>query len=157
MLVAGDTVSGLFHQQKTLEFLTNPVISSGEFSITRNGDLRWHVIEPIESLMEVRGNEVTLDGKRVRGRHMANMMTLLMTGFMQGDFRGVDRQFTVTGEVGEDDWTLILEAKSARMKSAVEKIKMGGSHHLHFIDILETGGNGTRIEFSEVNLSSIDE
>lgn len=157
MLTVGDAISGLFRQKKTLEFLAEPVISSGKFSITRDGNLTWRVIEPVESLMEVRGRTVTLDGKRVRGRNMANMMTLLMTGFMQGDFRGISRQFAVTGEVGETEWALRLEARSERMKSVIGHIALGGGQYLHFIDILETGGNGTRIDFSEVSISESDD
>lgn len=156
-LSGGNALTGRFRQEKKLEFLESPVVSSGEFVIAGDGELTWHVTEPVESLMEVRGNKVTLDGERVRGRGMGGMITLLMTGFMQGDFNGITRQFQVVGEVAEGSWALTLQTRSAPLKSMIKSIELGGSQYLHFINVLEKGGNLTRIEFSEVTPVNIDE
>lgn len=150
-------LTGHFRQEKVLEFLEKPVISNGDFIITANGRMTWHVIEPVESRMEVRGNTVTLDGERVRGQGMVRMMTMLMNGFMRGDFHDIERQFDVTGEVGDDGWALTLHARTTRIKSAIESINLAGEQHLHFIDIIENGGNRTRIEFSGVHPFNTDE
>ena len=83
-LVMGESLSGEFLQEKHLVFLQKPFVSSGEFCADHSAGLRWHVREPLASLMVVDGTKVLLDGELVEDHGIGQLMRLIMIGVMEG-------------------------------------------------------------------------
>lgn len=156
-LVVEQSLAGRFRQEKHVEFLSDPIVSSGMFSLHQTDGIAWHVTDPLESLMEVHGTTVMLDGKLVRDHGVGRLMSLLMAGFMQGDLDSITRYFDVTGDVSENGWELTLKPRSRRMKSNFARMEIDGGQHLQAINIIERSGNRTLIEFSDVHASTGDE
>ena len=149
-LSVAQELSGRFHQEKYVSFLQKPFVSKGEFSLSRTGGLRWQVTEPVDSLMSVQGDVVTLDGQPVQDYGVARLMTRLMFAFMEGDVSGLDRAFDVQAKVDDEGWQLSLIPNGARLQAAFERIDMLGDDHLREVTVLEQEGSRTRVRFLDV-------
>jgi len=64
-LVTTEQLQRGFTQEKSLPFLNRPLLSAGEFSISRDKGLLWRVTEPIASEMTVNSSGVHLDGRSI--------------------------------------------------------------------------------------------
>lgn len=147
-------LSGEFYQEKHVSFLQNPFVSSGNFSISRTEGLRWHVTDPLDSLMRVRGETVTLDGKTVDDFGVAQLITRLMFAFMEGELSGLLRTFEVDGALEDGGWQVTLIPKSSRLQAAFDRIDMQGDDHLREVTVFEAEGNRTMVRFNDVTARS---
>jgi len=154
-LSVAQELSGRFHQEKYVSFLQKPFVSKGEFSLSRTGGLHWQVTEPVDSLMSVQGDRVTLDGQPVQDYGVARLMTRLMFAFMEGDVSGLDRAFDVQANVDDEGWQLSLVPKGTRLQAAFERIDMLGDDHLREVTVLEQEGNRTRVRFLDVRAAGL--
>lgn len=143
-------LSGEFQQEKHVSFLQNPFVSSGSFSISRINGLSWHVTDPLDSLMRVQGETVTLDGKTVNDFGVAQLITRLMFAFMEGDLSGLLQTFEVDGAVEDGSWQVTLIPNSSRLKAAFDRIDMRGDEHLREVIVFEAEGNRTMVRFTDV-------
>lgn len=152
-LSVAQEISGEFYQEKHVSFLQNPFVSRGNFSLSRVEGLSWHVTDPLDSLMRVRGGTVTLDGNPVNDFGVAQLMTRLMFAFMEGDFSDLGKIFAIEGTGQGDQWHLTLVPKDPRMKAAFERVDMRGDHHLREVEVFEAEGNRTKVQFTDVRAS----
>jgi hypothetical protein len=155
-LTVYENMSGQFKQEKKLNFLRRPLVSSGSFSLSAEQGLSWLVKEPLRSEMTVRNSQVLLDGKVVQDRGVGQLMAMIMRAFMDGDLRGVAARFTASGELSEDHWQLLLKPKSAVLRSVLSHIELRGDVFLQDISIYEQGETITLIEFSGVVDGGVD-
>ena len=149
-LVIGEGLQGSFQQNKYLSFLQEPFSSSGDFSIDRRTGLRWQVRQPLESLMQVQGATVLLDGQPVDDKGVGQLMALIMFGLMEGQLDTLGKYFEISGQVTAGDWRLELLPRSARLQQVLRHVELRGEEHLGEIEIFEQGDNRTHIQLSEV-------
>ena len=149
-LVIGEGLQGSFQQKKYLSFLQEPFSSSGDFSIDRRTGLRWQVRQPLDSLMQVQGATVLLDGQPVDDKGVGQLMALIMFGLMEGQLDTLGKYFEISGQVTAGDWRLELLPRSARLQQVLTHIELRGEEHLGEIEIFEQGDNRTHIQLSEV-------
>ena len=149
-LSVATSLQGYFQQTKHLEFLQQPFISSGEFTIDRSAGLRWQVLEPLASLMVIDGSKVLLDGKPVDDHGIGRLMGMIMFGLMEGKLDTVEEYFAITGDVSANQWKLSLAPRSARLKSALQRIELRGDDYLGEIEIFERDNNRTVIVLSSL-------
>ncbi|MCB1730288.1 MAG: outer membrane lipoprotein carrier protein LolA [Halieaceae bacterium] len=149
-LVIGEGLQGSFQQNKYLSFLQEPFSSSGDFSIDRRTGLRWQVRQPLDSLMQVQGATVLLDGQPVDDKGVGQLMALIMFGLMEGQLDTLGKYFEISGQVTAGDWRLELLPRSARLQQVLTHIELRGEEHLGEIEIFEQGDNRTHIQLSEV-------
>lgn len=144
-------LSGNFEQTKKLSFLTLPLVSSGRFSLDSTTGLKWVVEQPLQSHMSVRGGTVMLDGESVRDGGVAQFLAKIMQSFMDKDFSSMKREFSVSGEMVEDQqWHLELVPKSIMLRRAVNRIELKGGEFLESIVIYEKSDTDTSIVFTGV-------
>ena len=149
-LVTGQTLQGRFKQEKSLPFLTRPLLSSGDFSLSDDSGLRWSVSEPVVSVMTVTRAGVKLEDQAVKDRGIGELMAQLMRAFMTGNLSEFERTFITSGELENDSWHLKLTPRSALMRSALTSIDVRGGHFLQQLVIVESSGSITGIHFIEV-------
>ena len=149
-LVIGEGLQGSFQQNKYLSFLQEPFSSSGDFSIDRRTGLRWQVRQPLDSLMQVQGATVLLDGQPVDDKGVGQLMALIMFGLMEGQLDTLGKYFEISGQVTAGDWRLELLPRSARLQQVLRHVELRGEEHLGEIEIFEQGDNRTHIQLSEV-------
>lgn len=144
------SVEGDFRQEKYLYFMQRPMVSTGTFSMSRRNGLRWQVIEPVASLMTVQGHAVMLDGSPVKDQGVGQLMAMIMLGFMDGDLLGLDRSFSVSGDISADHWQLSLIPDTLLLRSVLQRIELRGDRYLRQIEVIEESMTRTRINFSDV-------
>jgi len=149
-LVTTEQLQRGFTQEKSLPFLNRPLLSAGEFSISRDKGLLWRVTEPIASEMTVNSSGVHLDGRSIEDAGTGELIASLMHAFMTGDLSGVKSTFTVTGELQDDGWHLNLRPRSLLLKSALERIEVDGASFLQQLVILEKNGTVSKIRLFEL-------
>lgn len=149
-LVIGEGLQGSFQQNKYLSFLQEPFSSSGDFSIDRRTGLRWQVRQPLESLMQVQGATVLLDGQPVDDKGVGQLMALIMFGLMEGQLDTLGKYFEISGQLTAGNWRLELLPRSARLQQVLRHVELRGEEHLGEIEIFEQGDNRTHIQLSEV-------
>ena len=154
-LVTGDGLQGRFEQEKSISFLTQPLLSSGEFNLSNDSGLSWRVSSPVVSEMTVDTFGVTLDGRVVKDGGTGELIAELMQAFMTGDLSGPERTFTITGESYSESWHLTLTPRSALLKSALERIDLRGGSFLQQVVIVESSASATRIRLFEVIPDSV--
>ena len=154
-LVTGHDLQGRFEQEKSIPFLTQPLLSSGDFNLSNDSGLRWRVSSPVVSEMTVDTSGVTLDGRAVKDRGAGELIAELMLAFMTGDLSGPERMFTITGESYSESWHLTLIPRSALLKSALERIDVRGGSFLQQVVIVESSASVTRIRLFEVIPDSV--
>lgn len=153
-LSVAEELAGRFHQEKYVSFLQNPFVSKGEFSLSRTDGLRWQVTEPLDSLMTVQGNDVTLDGKSVQDYGVAGLITRLMFAVMEGDVSSLGRAFDIQATVVDEQWQLNLVPRGSRLQAAFERIDMQGDDHLREVTVFEQEGNRTTVRFMDVQATA---
>jgi len=149
-LLLRESLSGQFRQYKHLPFLEQPFESSGHFALDDAGGLRWQVEQPMPSLMLVRDDSVTLDGKPVKDRGTGQLITLIMRGFMVGELDGLLRYFSVSGDLDRTPWVLELKP-TGRLSAVIRGVTLQGDTYLQRIEILEPESAQTVIEFCDVH------
>jgi hypothetical protein len=143
-------LAGQFHQEKHLHFMNRPLVSTGEFSVSRTDGLTWQVQEPVSSLMTVQGREVRLDGIPVRDQGVGQLIAEIMLGFMDGDMTALARSFSVTGDTSGDVWRVSLEPDTVLMRSVLQRIALSGDSYLEQIEVIENDTGSTLIRFDQV-------
>ena len=149
-LVTTEQLQRTFKQEKSLPFLSRPLLSSGEFFISRDKGLLWRVTEPVVSEMTVNAYGVQLDGRNIEDAGAGELIESLMQAFMTGNLSGVESTFIVTGELRGNSWHLNLRPRSLVLKSALERIEVDGASFLQQLVILEKNGTVSKIRLFEL-------
>ena len=140
-----------FEQEKALPFLTQPLRSSGEISISRENGLSWCVKEPVVSEMTVDASGVRLDGRPVKDNGTGELIASLMRAFMTGELAGLEQTFTLTGELHDNRWQLVMKPLSPFMKAALTRIEVDGTSTLQQVIIVEKNGTISTIRLLPIN------
>ena len=129
-----------FEQEKNLPFLTRPLRSSGEISISREHGLRWRVNKPVVSEMTVDISGVQLDGRPVKDNGSGKLIASLMQAFMTGELAALEQNFALTGQLSDERWQLVLRPRSSFLKAALTRVEVDGASTLQQVVIVEQNG-----------------
>jgi hypothetical protein len=154
-LVTQEQLQRDFEQEKLLPFLSRPLVSSGELSISRDHGLLWRVTDPVVSEMKVDSSGVQLDGRSIKDAGTGEMIAGLMQAFMTGELSSIQSTFTVSGELRGDGWNLVLIPRSLFLKRALERIEVEGASFLQQLVIVESSGTISKIRLFDVTAADI--
>jgi hypothetical protein len=151
-------ISGVFVQIKTLQALTRPLSSSGEFVIARSRGLYWRQSAPFlsEILVTDAGFAQRHRGGEVRryssaDHPMALSFSRIFLSVWRGDFASLQDSFELAAVAGESDWTLTLTPRDALVRKAVADIVVSGDAQLRGITIRGAHGDLTTIDVTAVS------
>ena len=158
-LAQPEVLRGRFEQRKQLRGFRNALRSHGDFLLLRERGIAWDTTEPFASstlLTRERlltrlpdgSTRVVLDAAASPG--MAAVNSLLMA-LVAGDLDVLAPQFEIVETLESGDrWTLQLQPRDAALKRVFARIVLRGDCHVRDVEIEETGGDHTWLQFLEL-------
>lgn len=149
-----------FTQTKTLQALKRPLRTSGRVVFARGQGVLWLIEKPYQASYALGAETVTEigpDGAR-RVRAAREVPALAQVGrvfeaIFQGDVRGLEEHFEVKVGGDADKWRVDLTPKPA-LERFLKSIVARGGRFLDVIEVEETRGDRTRIEFHDARLDA---
>jgi len=147
---------GEFAQEKQLHGFRNPLKSSGDFLLLRDRGIAWNTRAPFASSTRLTRSKllatmpdgttrVLIDASASPG--MAAVNSLLMA-LVAGDLDALSTRFTLKETLRADGgWSLALQARDAALRQAFSSIVLDGDRYVRSVEIVEPGGDRTRIRF----------
>lgn len=149
-----------FTQTKTLQALKRPLRTSGRVVFARGQGVLWLIDKPYQASYALGAETVTEigpDGAR-RVRAAREVPALAQVGrvfeaIFQGDVRGLEEHFEVKVGGDAEKWRVDLTPKPA-LERFLKSIAARGGRFLDVIEVEETRGDRTRIEFHDARLDA---
>ncbi len=151
---------GGFEQEKQVEGFRNPLRSQGRFVLARDRGVLWTTQKPFPSEVVLTGERILsrqadgslrieLDGRQQPALAAANAMMLALVG---GDVRALSTHFNIAADTLPDgSWRLRLSPRRAALSRAFTSIVLTGDRHVRTVEIVEAGGDRTRLHFVELS------
>lgn len=153
---------GEFVQEKQLHGFRNPLKSGGDFLLLRARGIVWNTRTPFASSTRLTRNKllatmpdgstrVLIDASSSPG--MAAVNALLMA-LVAGDLDALAARFTLRETLrGDGGWSLALQPRDATLKQAFSSIVLDGDRYVRAVEIVEPGGDRTKIRFAALRES----
>jgi outer membrane lipoprotein-sorting protein len=149
------SVQADFRQEKRLQILVRPMVSTGTFTFQSPGSLRWEYQNPVQSILLMHGGKVkkfsTRNGVLVeeRGMRLDSMQVMLaeISNWLDGRFAAND-MFTATFP---DARTIVLAPRKQELAALISSIELKLADQAGLLDevtIFEGPGSSTRLTFS---------
>ncbi len=150
---------GRFEQEKQVQGFRNPLRSQGRFVLARDRGVLWTTEKPFPSEVVLTGQRILsrqpdgsmrieLDGRQQPALAAANAMMLALVG---GDVGALSTHFRIRAEaLAGDRWRMTLVPRGAALARAFTSIALSGDRHVREVEIIEAGGDRTRLRFSEL-------
>jgi outer membrane lipoprotein carrier protein LolA len=160
-LVPFRTLQGHFDQEKQIARIQRPLRSRGRFALLRGAGVLWQTEAPIQSLLTLTADTLTVvqNNQTIVSTPLAGQPALRFLGqsvfavFMT-DVQQIKDSFTLLGaHVPERPlpWSLSLRPRDAAVAQLMPEIRLTGAEQLQSIQILERGGDSTRIVLRDVD------
>ena len=159
-LAQPDVLRGTFEQSKQIEGFSKPLLSSGDFIVSRERGVLWHTRKPFPGVLKLTRDEIVASQRdavtfrlSAASEPSVRIINGLMFSLLNGDVTALSRQFTVSGTTTAEHWSLELKPRQAAFAKLIRCIELKGDRHVREIGIDEANGDHTRIRFS--NQSSV--
>jgi outer membrane lipoprotein-sorting protein len=146
--------SARFVETRHIALLTQPVELKGSLSYERPDRLAKHVLSPVDELLSVDGDALTVLNKTrgerrvvsLRDQPAAGALVASVRATLAGDLPQLERHYKVELSGTRAAWSLRLVPRDARVKAFVETITLDGSGaRLERIESVEASGDRSRI------------
>jgi hypothetical protein len=138
---------GEFIQEKRLKFLTKPLITKGFFIYQQNKGVLWKTQTPLASTLLINNSQIlSEEGEQAIPPAFGGMFNTLLSG----DLLSLQEYFAISGAEQGESWQLQLIPKDDMMKKMIAAVRLEGNQDIKLWELLETGGNLTRISFSKI-------
>jgi hypothetical protein len=161
-LGANEILRGRFIQERELQGFDAPLRSEGNFMLAPGRGLIWHTEKPfvITTLMTAKGlaqqtdGTITLNLPASRAPFMAGLYDML-TGALAGDWRAMERDFSIEKSESEGKWRLRLTPRDSTPDAAmpIVTIDVAGSEFVESVEIEKQGGDRDRLVFADQDRS----
>jgi hypothetical protein len=156
-LTAEPVVRGSFEQRKTVKGFRHPLVSTGDFVVSRQRGVLWRTLAPFASTLVVTADRVLArqaDGSVTR-RLSANdepavrALSETLLAVMAADLSVLAQRFRIEGDlVGRDAWRLQLTARDPAMARWVQRVELEGDRFLRSVRLSEGSGDVTQIRLA---------
>ncbi|MDO3383466.1 outer membrane lipoprotein carrier protein LolA [Gilvimarinus algae] len=150
-------VQAQMEQRKHLSVLHEPMVSTGEFSLSAAGNMRWHIAEPFAVTYRVEGERIEREIEGERELITASSEPSVY-GFFQVfsrlfelDLASLERHFTVylAPEAESGRWDIALQPTGAPLNRLVALVLVAGqAGHIDKVTVTEPGDDYTELLFS---------
>ena len=156
------TIQSTFVQEKHLSFLTENIISKGEFFFKSPDMLRWEYSEPFEYIIVFNHKDIFIkDDQKIsrfdtESNKMFSEINNMMIGMIQGDIFKDSEKFDVKYYENADQYLLELEPKLPEMKNMIKYIKIyidKSDVSVSAIKMVESSDDYTSINFKNRKLN----
>ncbi|RZI60782.1 MAG: outer membrane lipoprotein carrier protein LolA [Rubrivivax sp.] len=149
---------GDFEQSKQVPGFKKPVVSRGDFVVARGRGVLWRTRTPFESELRLTRDEIRasqggatamrMDAQREPALRLVNEMMFALLG---GDVGALSKLFALDGElIGAAAWKLDLRPRQAAWLHVLQRLALSGDTHVRAVELVEAGGDVTRISFSNL-------
>ncbi len=146
-LAKAQITQGQFHQEKRLKFLKQPLVSTGTFTYHQNKGVIWKTLTPITSVLLLNESHlVSEEGEQ----NLPAAFGKVFKALLGGELVKLSENFTITGIQQKKSWQLTLTPKDEMLKKVMSSIHLNGDSELRALEMQETGGNLTKIEFIQI-------
>ncbi len=124
------TIQSEFTQEKHLSFLTENIISKGEFYFKSPNQLRWEYSEPFVYIIVFNDKNIQIkDEDKIstfdtESNKMFSELNNMMIGSIQGNLFTDNERFTVKYFENDSQYLIELDPKLAEMKSMIKTINI---------------------------------
>jgi len=156
-LTTEPVVRGSFEQRKTVKGFRHPLVSTGDFVVSRQRGVLWRTLAPFASTLVVTSDRVLArqaDGSVTR-RLSANdepavrALSETLLAVMAADLSVLAQRFRIEGDlVGRDAWRLQLTARDPAMARWVQRVELEGDRYLRTVRLSEGSGDVTQIRLA---------
>ncbi len=160
-MVRGDVLCSDFEQEKYLQALARPLLSSGRLIFVAEQGVLWQVLTPYPARLLVRSDELVRwddDGiahKTGYGRTpIFRALSSIFLAMFRGRFEVLGDTFELSATQAEGTWHLTLVPKDETLAAAVSEVRVAGGRHVEEISILEPRGDRTLIRFRNPRIES---
>jgi outer membrane lipoprotein-sorting protein len=154
------TIAGGFRQERLLAMLKEPVVSAGRFYCEKPDKLRWELVSPEpsgflvngSSAKQWKGREDASDTFDARQNPVIRLIVEQIFAWTTADLKWIEQRYVIT-VLKDDPITLKLVPRESKEKRYIDHIRISfeaDMNYAHTIDILEKGGDSTRIVFSNM-------
>lgn len=122
------SIKSQFIQEKHLSFLTENIISKGEFYFKNPGLLRWEYAEPFEYIIVFTDKNIFIKDEEnissfdTESNKMFSEVNNIMAGTIQGNLFNDSERFTVEYFENDKQYLMLLIPKMEEMKSMLQSI-----------------------------------
>jgi outer membrane lipoprotein-sorting protein len=146
-LAKTEITQGDFQQEKHVKILRKPLVSTGTFTYHQSKGVIWKTQTPIVSLLLLNDTRLLTGQGELAVPAAFGKVFAAMLG---GDLKQLSDGFSVTGSKIKSDWQLELKPKDELLKKMIRSIVLSGDTELRSLEIHETGGNSTHIQFTQI-------
>jgi len=156
-LAAGEILRGTFVQERLLQGFNGALRSEGTFVLAPGKGLIWRTDKPfaITTVMSEKGlaqqsnGATTLNVPASRAPIMAGLFEML-TGALAGDWRALERDFSVERSEEAGKWHLRLKTRKEEPATAmpIAEIRVIGGAFVDQVEIEKQGGDLDRLTFA---------
>jgi outer membrane lipoprotein-sorting protein len=156
------SIQSKFIQEKHLSFLTENIISKGEFYFQSPNKLRWEYSEPFEYIIVFNDKNIYIKDENkistfdTESNKMFAEINNMMIGSIQGDLFTDSERFDVKYYENANQYLLDLEPKLPEMKSMLKTIKIyidKSDISVAKIKMIESSDDYTSIDFTNRKLN----
>lgn len=148
---------GQFEQSKRLSGFKKPLLSRGDFLVSRGQGVLWHTAQPFDSKLKLTREEITAtqaDGSvsfrlQAKTEPSVRLINRLLFALLSGDLQELAQQFSLRGESSAQGWSLELTPKDPAWAQVFNHIQISGDEFVRQIRLDEAGGDQTLIRFSQ--------
>jgi len=149
-----------FSQVRTLAALSRPVKASGSLVLARDLGVIWELRRPV-ALTYVMGPRgllvVTPEGRRdrrsAREAPMVAQLGQVFQSLVQGDLKGLEAWFTVTGRGTPQHWEVTLLPRP-QAAAFLKRVELSGGLAIQRIRLEEAGGDLMDLTFERTRLDA---
>ena len=156
------SIQSKFIQEKHLSFLTENIISKGEFFFQSPNKLRWEYSEPFEYIIVFNDKNIYIKDENkistfdTESNKMFAEINNMMIGSIQGDLFTDSERFDVKYYENANQYLLELDPKLPEMKSMLKTIKFyidKSDISVAKIKMIESSDDYTSIDFKDRKLN----
>jgi outer membrane lipoprotein-sorting protein len=156
------TIQSSFIQEKHLSFLTENIISKGEFYFKNPNKLRWEYSEPFNYIIVINDKNILIkDDDKIssfdsESNKMFSEINNMMIGTIQGSLFTDNDRFNVEYFENSEQYLLELDPKLPEMKSMLKTIKIfidKSDISVAKIKMIESSDDYTSIDFKNRKLN----
>ncbi len=147
---------GEFEQSKQVPGFAKPLLSRGDFLVSRERGVLWRTKTPFASQLRLTRDEILatqgngavafrLDAAKEPSVRVINS---LMFSLLNGDISGLGDYFRIEGQVDGRRWQLQLQPRQAALAKLFKAIELSGESHVNQIRLDEANGDLTQLRFS---------
>lgn len=144
-----------FRQERSLQILQRPLVSSGTMILVEGEGILWRVEDPHRITYLIRAGEALEwegeGGPRRVGMAAApafRVMTEMFLGALTGDLDTLQRSFVAQTLPAQQGWRVSLTPRSGDLAEIVSRLEVAGDRYVREVHLREVRGDAVSFTFS---------